>query len=94
MTNYQMNSLEMCFKRAIEYKAEYVAVKIEMEGFSSPEIIINPIENAEDKLKYYQNVYDENLNHKHAKGIRIVNFTYGYSFEEIQIDLTEDYEWD
>lgn len=87
MVNNSMGYLEALFKRAIEVEAEYVAVKIEMNGFPSPEIIINPIENAESKLKYYQNIYDENLNHKHAKGIRIIEFTYGYSFEEIENEL-------
>lgn len=58
-----------------------------MEGFKEAEVIINKIDNAEDKLNYYRNVYDENLNHKYSNGIRIVGCSYGNSFADIQKDL-------
>lgn len=45
---------------------------IDMPGFEQPELIINPPANIENKLVYYKATYDENLEHKHAKGIRIV----------------------
>lgn len=45
---------------------------IDMPGFEQPELIINPPANIENKLAYYKATYDENLEHKHAKGIRIV----------------------
>lgn len=45
---------------------------IDMPGFEQPELIINPPTNIENKLAYYKATYDENLEHKHAKGIRIV----------------------
>ncbi|WGT40128.1 hypothetical protein QH639_04925 [Lysinibacillus sp. 1 U-2021] len=45
---------------------------IDMPGFDEPELITNPPANIENKLAYYKATYDENLEHKHAKGIRIV----------------------
>lgn len=80
-------NLKNCFNNAIDNNAEYVGVLIEMEGFDDAEVIINSRVNIADKLAYYKKTYDEELNHKFSKGIRIVGFTYGDSFEDIQNDL-------
>lgn len=82
-----MTNLENCFTNAIDFGSTFVGVKIEMSGFKQPEVIINPAENIESKLEYYKKTYDENLNHKHAPGIKIVGFTYGDDFGDIQEDL-------
>jgi len=50
---------------------------IEMPGFKAPELITNPVVNLSKKLDYYKNTYDDNLEHKHAKGIKIVGYTFG-----------------
>lgn len=49
-------------------------VEIEMEGFPKPEIIINPAENFEEKLRYYQKAYTDDLVLKTFNGIRIKDF--------------------
>lgn len=49
-----------------------LAVLIDMPGFDSPELITNPPENIEKKMDYYRATYDDNCNHKHAPGIRII----------------------
>jgi hypothetical protein len=82
-----IHDLEKCFYYAINKNYSYVGVLIEMEGFDSPEIIINSSENFVTKLAYYKSTYDENLNHRHAKGIKIVDCTYGDYFDEIELDL-------
>lgn len=46
---------------------------VEMPGFPSPEMIVNPPENIDGKLAYYAETYDENCEHKHVKGIAIVD---------------------
>lgn len=84
-----INNLEICFTKAKEVGANYVAVLIEMK-LDKPEIIINSIENVDSKLEYYKDVYDENLNHKYADGIKIIGFTYGRSFTDIEFDLIGD----
>lgn len=71
------------FEDAKEFNTQYIAVKIQMDGFEKPEVIINEKENINSKLEYYMNTYDENLIHKHSPGIKIVYYTYGNSFEDI-----------
>lgn len=82
-----MTNLENCFVRAKEIKVNFIGVKIQMEGFQKPEIIINPIENFDAKLEYYKKAYNNDLTLKAFNGIKIVAFTYGDDFESIQDDL-------
>lgn len=82
-----ITDLEKCFNVALTCDYAYVAVVVRMEGFSDNEVIINSHENISSKLSYYKSTYDENLNHKFSKGISIVSFTYGDTFEDIRINL-------
>jgi len=70
-----LEDLITVFKAAILTK-QNLGIIIEMPDFESPEIIVNPTENLSKKLEYYQNTYDENLEHKHAKGIKIIGYTF------------------
>lgn len=87
MQLFTMEYLIKCFTRAKEREVNYVAVVISMEGFPSNEVIINDSENIDIKLAYYQKTYDTALNHKFAKGIKIVGFASGNSFDDIEMDL-------
>ncbi|EGW39171.1 hypothetical protein [Desulfosporosinus sp. OT] len=71
----KMSELEFVVKTAIKTK-QSLGLIIEMPGFESPELIINPVENLEKKLEYYKNTYSEDLEHKHAKGIKIIAYTF------------------
>ena len=82
-----IDNLEKCFNTAKELKQKYVGVKIEMEGFTKPEIIINESENFDSKLAYYKKAYNEDLTLKTFKGIKIIGFTFGDNFSEIEDDL-------
>lgn len=84
-----INNLESCFSYAVMVSAKYVAVLVEMDGFAEPEIIINDINNAKDKLEYYKKAYNNDLTHKYSDGIRIIAFTYGDSFKDIEHDLVD-----
>jgi hypothetical protein len=68
----------------------FVAIQVRMDGFPEDEIIINKYENIDSKLEYYNKTYDENCNHKFSKGIRIVNATWAYYFDEILNALMGD----
>lgn len=70
-----MNDLEELINKAIRID-EPLSLFIEMPGFPMPELITNPVPNLQKKLEYYKNTYDENLEHKHAKGIKIVGYTF------------------
>ena len=72
----KMSDLESVMKTAITSK-QSLGLLIEMPGLESPEMITNPVENLEKKLEYYKNTYNENLEHKHAKGVKIVGYSIG-----------------
>lgn len=71
----KMSELEFVVKTAIQTK-QPLGLLVEMPGFESPEMIVNPIENLEKKLEYWKKVYDDNLEHKNAKGIKIIAYTF------------------
>ncbi len=70
-----MNDLEQIINQAIESHRP-LGLFIEMPDFPKPELITNPVENLEKKLEYYKKTYGEDLEHKHAKGIKIINYTF------------------
>ena len=87
MFELTLENLKRTFYRAIEMKQKWVGVRIRIGDQPLDEVIINPIENVDAKLKYYQETYDENLFHKNAGGIKIVDFCYGLTYEEIEIEI-------
>lgn len=82
-----IKDLEKCFYEASNNNAKYVGVKIQMKGFPKAEIIINQNENFDSKFTYYKKAYNEDLTLKTFNGIKIVNFAYGNSFEDIEKNL-------
>jgi len=82
-----MKNLELCFETAKEQGFTYIGIKIHMDGFPLPEIIINPNANFDKKLEYYKNAYNDDLTLKSFNGIKIIGFSYGDSYEEIEEDL-------
>lgn len=85
-----MNNLENCLGAAKDTNARYIGVKVKMQGFPKPEIIINENENIESKLEYYKKAYNDNLTLKTFDGIKIIGFTFGDTFSEIEWDLHGD----
>lgn len=83
-----IKDLNECFHQAEEVGANYVAVKIHI-GLNREEVIINPRQNFEEKRAYYNHAYNHNLRHNFADGqdIRIVSFTSGDTFAEIEDNL-------
>lgn len=69
-----MEELEQVFDFAL-INGDGLGLYIEMPGFPLQELITNPWENLPKKLEYYKATYDDNLEHKHAKGIKIVGYT-------------------
>jgi len=82
-----IDNLEICFDEAYNNGARYVGVLIEMQNFEKPEIIINQTENFKAKFEYYKKSYNEDLTLKAFNGIKIIGFTYGDAFEDIEQDL-------
>ncbi|WP_434290911.1 hypothetical protein [Clostridium botulinum] len=82
-----INNLEKCFYEASQKDKKYVGIKIQMYGFEKPEIIINENANFDKKFDYYKKSYNKDLILKTFNGIKIVGFTYGNSFKDIEKDL-------
>ena len=87
MKELTINHLENCFTAAKENKARFIGVKIAMKYFALPEVIINEHPNFDKKLEYYKGAYNTDLTLKATDTIKIIGFTYGDSYEEIQKDL-------
>jgi hypothetical protein len=86
----KMVELEYDFNEAIKQRAKFIGVLIKMPGFDRPEVIINSYENFNKKLAYYKKTYDEDLEHKFSKGIKIIDSCYGNSYSEISIALDQE----
>ena len=82
-----MANLKACFESAKEQGHSYIGVKIKMEGFEDSEVIINPNANFNKKLEYYKNAYNDDLTLKTFNGIKIIGFTFGDTYDEIEMDL-------
>ena len=82
-----IKSLENCFNGAIKNNANYLGVKVQLEDRSYSEVIINERRNFDFKWDYYTKAYNEDLIHKHNEKIKIIGFTYGNTFEDIERDL-------
>ncbi|UNY40030.1 hypothetical protein KLEB273_gp082 [Bacillus phage vB_BauM_KLEB27-3] len=53
--------------------AKFMLIVVKAEG-SSPEIIINPKENFESKLAYYEKAYNDDLTLKNNPNIQIIDY--------------------
>ena len=84
------SGLKALFINAKANGARYIGVRIQTEGSSQPEIIINQRENFDAKFEYYTEAYDDDLVLISAKGkkdIRITGVAQGNTFEDIEFQL-------
>lgn len=65
--------LEKAFQWAKEEKKS-IGIHIKMPKLLKEEIIVNPFENLDEKLKYYQEAYNENLKLKTFNEIKITGY--------------------
>jgi len=82
-----IDSLSNMVDEALMSDAAYIGVKIQMQGFAKPEVIINEVENFKTKLEYYKKAYNMDLTLKAVNEIKIVGFTFGNSYDDIESDL-------
>ncbi len=85
-----IENLENCFNAALKNKAKYVAVKLKTKMSKECEIMITPYESITTKLKNYKEIFNYYLELEAYNGIKIVGFTYGNTFKEIEHDLCFD----
>ena len=74
MTKQKFNQI---VNEGISRRRNFMVVKIETEGNPGPEIIINPAENFDQKIKYYDKAYNDNMElikaKEAGKTIRIID---------------------
>lgn len=84
-----INNLEKCFYEASQKGKKYIGVKLQMKNFVEPAIIIFPNKNFSGVLEDYKDNY--NFKDLTLRGFedtgKILDFTYGDSFESIEKDL-------
>ncbi len=68
-----MSELEDIINKAIEGDVN-LSLFIKLPDLTEPEIITNPPVNLNQKLKYYKEVYNDNLEHKYAEGVKILGW--------------------
>lgn len=83
-----LDRLNNCFDNARVMNLEYIGLAVDI-GLETAEIIINGKENFDKKQEYYNFVYDQSLEHKHAESVRIIGFSCANSMQELQYLLAE-----
>jgi hypothetical protein len=53
--------------------APYVGVMIQMDNLDELELILNPADNAKEKMEYYKKTYNPDGTHKKGAPVRIVD---------------------
>lgn len=70
--------------KGILMEAQESNIKYFALAYANGEIIINDMEVVEEKIKYIDNVYNEDLELKNAPHIKIVGYFCADSFEAIE----------
>ena len=90
-----MTRKEDFFNLYNKYKDEtnFMVIRIEMPELESHELIVNHKSNFEEKMKYYDSAYDENLIMIKNRDIKIVSFIFAEEviFADEDEDEDEDY---
>lgn len=79
--------LTNCFYTASVYSMKYVVIGVKIPNCPKPEIIIIAKENFDTKLNYYKNAYNEDLTLKTCDDIKIIGFSYGNNFKDLEDNI-------
>jgi hypothetical protein len=82
-----MENLNKCFNHAWDNEANYIGVLFRIPRQDTHEVIINSSSAFAAKQRFYKENYNDDLTHSKVEGLRIVGFTYGKSFADIENDL-------
>lgn len=75
-----------CFKTAMKFLQEFMALKIETPN-KKCELIIFTRENYADKMDFYSQYYNEDLECLANKDVKIIDFCCANDLESIQMEL-------
>lgn len=85
MFELDMKMFEEAFESKWAKESNFLGVLVDINGLK--EVIINSKENYQTKLEYYKNTYSENLIHKHAPDVKILDFTFEKKYANIEANL-------
>jgi hypothetical protein len=83
----KMITTMQCIENFFNGSNEFVGIQLTIPNAPGCEIIINPKENFKEKLAYYKKTYDEDGVHKHVPSIKIIGWSCGNTFQELQDGL-------
>ena len=88
-----MTRKEDFFELYEKYKDDtnFMVIGVEMPSLESHELIVNHKSNFEEKMKYYDSAYDENLIMIKNRDIKIVSFMFAEEVIFAEEDEDEDY---
>lgn len=64
-------------------KAQWMGILVTLPGHPAPQMIIDPIDNAEQRVKYIASKYDENLRMMGNPDIQIVRYAFTDTLAEL-----------
>lgn len=72
------------FKNFMNEGAEYIGVFIKVPNLEQPELILNMSCNAEKKLEYYLNAYNDDMQLKTENSVEMISITGAIYLEDIE----------
>lgn len=85
----KLEELNEMFDMAVEQNNKWICVIIKFDN-GEKEYIFNRKENFEDKKKYYNLTYDENLKHRYSPVVSIMGAVIGNSMATIEKIIEEN----
>lgn len=84
-----LDGLREAFDSIARYDSRFLGVLVKL-GEGHYEVIINGNSKFEENLKYYEKAYNDDLTLKANPEIKILNYIFAESFEEIQREFYAD----
>ena len=72
------------FENFINLGVEYIGVYVKVPNLEKPELILNPIENANRKLDYYIKHYDDDMRLNSINSVEITSVTGVIYLEDLE----------
>ena len=85
-----LKDLEIMYEKAKMLQVSYIGIVVKTLN-GRCELIVNTLENFEDKMEYYKSAYNEDLTLKSNRNIRIVDFEYSILFGTLEKLFSKKY---
>lgn len=72
------------FENFINEGAKYIGVYVQALNMPEPELILNPISNANKKLRYYLKAYNNDMQLNKINGVKIISVTGAMYLEDLE----------